>query len=138
MPLEYSEHEWFAKRDDIYEGTFTAYRDTAEEACAVADLWETMRESGVATNARCDKCGQPALVPDGLCRGHALEEAMTIIEMRYEKGYGDAIYKFEHNDGHVTHGNSSADILDALRRIVALGLTPADLEPQSEEPGNAT
>ena len=65
-------------------------------------------------------CPHPALVPDGLCREHAIGRAEDEVR-DYERGVN--VYN---------PIDRTIERLDLIKEILSLGLTPADLEPTQE------
>ena len=130
-----TEHEWYVRRAEPYGETFQVNCDTSADAIRITQSWEDAGERGVATNARCESpgCPRPALVPDGLCREHAVEEAMKAMRQVYDAACSDSEW-LAPGDPVLNRESREAVAKEALTRILSLGLTPADLEPTQEPP----
>lgn len=97
-----------------------------KSAEAALDLWNMVQREigGWSTNARCTapNCPRPALVPDGLCREHAIGRAEDEVR-DYERG----VNFYDPRDWAIER-------LYLIKEILSLGLSPADLEPTQEPP----
>lgn len=113
---------WLVRDDDrrALKWTFA----TATEAIAQYTLVVIESAIAVATDAFCTLpgCPHPALVPDGLCREHAEEQAHTEL-IQFVRGLDQT-----------ERGGTEKQRHRALARILRLGLIPADLEPTQEPP----